>query len=130
MDWKNTFEIVYYIAGTIGALGIFGAAVFAVYYYYQNSQLERAKWASGLYEKFYEEKHLKPIRDKLDVEAANSEYVRELVNDESTNFTDYLNFFEFIAFLRKSKATRDGSGRGSLRFLPRLFGKALRGRRL
>jgi hypothetical protein len=103
MDWKNTVEIVYYIAGAIGALGTFGAALVAVYYYYQNSQLERAKWASTLYEKFYEGKSLKPIRDRLDDEEANSDYVRKLVFEESTDFTDYLNFFEFIAFLRKSK---------------------------
>lgn len=103
MDWKDIAEIVYYVAGTVGALGTFSAAGFAAYFYYRNSQLERAKWASGLYEKFYEKKDLKAVRDKLDVEIADSEAISRLVADEPSDFTDYLNFFEFISFLEKSK---------------------------
>jgi hypothetical protein len=103
MNWKDIAETVYYVAGTVGALGTFAAAGFAAYFYYRNSQLERAKWASGLYEKFYEKKDLKAIRDKLDSEAADSEVIKTIVGDEESDFTDYLNFFEFIAFLQKSK---------------------------
>jgi hypothetical protein len=103
MDWMKIAEIAYYVAGTVGALGTFLAAGLAVYFYYRNSQLERAKWASGLYEKFYEKPDLKAIRDKLDVEESDPEAIRNLVKDQPSDFTDYLNFFEFIAFLKKSK---------------------------
>lgn len=88
MNWKDSIEIAYYVASSVGALGTLAAAVFAVYFYRRNSQLERAKWASSLYEKFYEKKDLKTIRDKLDFEAADSEAIKKLVSDESSDFTD------------------------------------------
>ena len=103
MEWKDIVQIVYYIAGTIGVLGTLLAACVALYVYHRNSELERARWASSLYEKFYEKKDLKSIRDRLDDLEADSEAVRKLVSDAESDFTDYLNFFEFIAFLQKSK---------------------------
>jgi hypothetical protein len=50
MTWKELFETIYYIAGTIGALGTLVAALFALGVYKNNSRLERARWASSLYE--------------------------------------------------------------------------------
>ncbi len=41
---------------------------------------------------------LKKVRDSLDCEA-DQEQVNELVLRGQANFTDYLNFFEFVAFL-------------------------------
>jgi hypothetical protein len=59
MNWKDLFEIIYYIAASIAALG-------ALFVYLKNSKFERAKWASQLYESFYQKDDLKDIRDKLD----------------------------------------------------------------
>ena len=59
MTWKETLEIVSLIAGTFSAIGTVLAAGFAAFVYYRNSTFERAKWASSLYEKFYEETTLK-----------------------------------------------------------------------
>ncbi len=79
------------------------AAVFGVYVYWRNSRLERAKWLASLYEKFYEKGHLKEIRQILDCDDEISLEIAKLIRDESANFTDYLNFFEFVAFLKNAR---------------------------
>ncbi len=55
-----------------------------------------------MYEKFYERGELKKVRDSLDCES-NLEQVNELVLGGGSDFTDYLNFFEFVAILEHSK---------------------------
>jgi hypothetical protein len=99
MNWKDSFETIYYVAASIAALG-------ALFVYLRNSKFERAKWASQLYESFYQKDNLKDIRDKLDC-AADSDEVKQLVAQEDFQFTDYLNFFEFIAFLKATKQLGD-----------------------
>ena len=66
MTLKETLEIVSMIASTFSAIGTVVAVGFAAVVYYRNSAFERAKWASALYEKFYEETTLKQLRDRLD----------------------------------------------------------------
>ena len=94
-DLKTLTQIVYQVAATLAALG-------ALYIYHSNSRLEKSRWASALYEKFYEKEQLKRVRDLLDCEA-DAEAVRKLVSEETPDFTDYLNFFEYVGFLEKSK---------------------------
>ena len=106
MTWKETLEIDATIAGTISSIGAVLAAGFAAFVYYRNSTFARAKWASSLYEKFYEETALKQLRDRLDC-VRDSDTVNEIVIREESAFTDYLNFFEFIAFLKSSKQLKD-----------------------
>lgn len=91
---------------TVSAVGTALAAGFAAFVYRRNSALERAKWASTLYEKFYEATTLKQMRDRLDC-LNDVDSVNEIVIREEPAFTDYLNFFEFIAFLKKSKQLKD-----------------------
>jgi hypothetical protein len=86
------------IIAIAAALGTVLSAATAVWVYYRNSRLERAKWSLSLYEKFYESADLKAVRDVLDNDA-DHETVSELVIRCSSDFTDYLNFFEFMAFL-------------------------------
>ncbi len=106
MTVKERVEILYLVAGTISAVGTVIAAIFAAIVYQRNSTFERAKWASNLYEKFYEGTSLKQIRDKLDC-IKDQDSVNEIVIREEPAFTDYLNFFEFISFLRTSKQLKD-----------------------
>lgn len=106
MNWKDRVEIVYMMAATISAVGTALAAGFAAFVYRRNSALERAKWASSLYEKFYEATTLKQMRDRLDY-LNDTDSVNEIVIREEPAFTDYLNFFEFIAFLKTSKQLKD-----------------------
>ena len=106
MGWKDLIQTIYYVAGTVAALGTVAAAFIALWVYRKNSRFERARWASDLYRSFYQEADLKKVRDILDCEAG-SEDVNQLVNDESSQFTDYLNFFEYISFLKKAKQLHD-----------------------
>lgn len=106
MNWKDRIELAYMIAGTISAVGTALAAGFAAFVFYRNSAFERAKWASSLYEKFYEVTTLKQIRNSLDC-SKDSDSVNEIVTKEDSSFTDYLNFFEYIACLKTSKQLND-----------------------
>ena len=91
------------ILKTAAAFLALGGACIAYRVYRYNSRLERAKWLSSLYEKFYEKTDLKEIRKALDCEDAQSPDIAKLVQEESEEFTDYLNFFEFVAVLAKSE---------------------------
>lgn len=83
------------------AAGIF-AAFWALRVYSSNSRRERARWAESLYARFYETAELKMTRDKLDC-ASGDPAVARLVTEESSELTDYLNFFEFVAYLQSSR---------------------------
>jgi hypothetical protein len=98
-DWNGVAQLFYNITGGIAALGTVGAAIYAARIYKSNSRLERARWASSLYEKFYERQELKKVRDALDCDAGTKQ-VDALVSTEDSDFTDYLNFFEYVAFLK------------------------------
>jgi hypothetical protein len=78
------------------------AAIPALWVYYTNSRLRRAEWLASLYEKFYEKIDLKDIREILDCEGGRSADIDKAVAEETCAFTDYLNFFEFVAVLEKS----------------------------
>jgi len=106
MNWKDRVEVVYMVMATISATGTALAAGFAAFVYRRNSALERAKWASSLYKKFYEATTLKQMRDRLDC-LNELDSVNEIVIREEPTFTDYLNFFEFIAFLKASRQLKD-----------------------
>jgi hypothetical protein len=83
----------------IGAYGV-GAisAAWAVAVYFSNARRERARWVENLYSRFYEKEELKTVRDLLDCATGNKE-VSELVRSETAAWTDYLNFFELVAYL-------------------------------
>lgn len=95
-------QIIYYLMAT-------AAAFVAVMTYYRNSTIERARWLATLYSKFYEAPDLKRIRMCLDESLPNSATITDLVRNEDPDFTDYLNFFEFMAYLedRRQLSHRD-----------------------
>jgi hypothetical protein len=88
------------IAGWIATVGGLVAAFLAVWTYRQNTKLARARWMKELHEKFYEQQQLKAVREQLD--GGEEEKIAKLVKDEGPEFTDYLNFFEFLAYLEES----------------------------
>lgn len=98
----QAFERLKDIAETASALLAIGAALVAAKTYASNAQRERAKWAVQLYEKFYESDRYKLMREELDCEPDEDAVVQH-VREESAIFTDYLNFFELVAFLANSK---------------------------
>ncbi len=82
-------------------VGPAAAALWAAWTYHTRVKLERARWMKELYEKFYEQPQLKEVRELLD--GGDSRKISELVRNEEASFTDYLNFFEFLAYLEESK---------------------------
>jgi hypothetical protein len=107
-NWKTGTEIAYNVV-TIGA-------VLAAYYTYrQNRRLEQSRWASTFYEKFYETGRYKVIRDKLDCPADLTE-VNYLVDMESPEFTDYLNFFEHVVIFTNSGQLKSDDVENSFRY--------------
>lgn len=106
MDWKQRLDIISPIVTMISAGVAIVVATLAIRTYRRNATLERSRWASSLYDKFYKEETLKSMRDKLDC-PKDSEQVSEIVLREESAFTDYLNFFEFIAFLKNSRQLTD-----------------------
>lgn len=98
-NWQSVAQI-------IAALGTLVAAIYALWIYRRNSRLERSRWASTLYEKFYETGHYKKMRELLDV-PADADHINEIVIREEPDFTDYLNFFEYVAILTRSGQLRD-----------------------
>ena len=90
--WGNTQQVFQLMAALSVAI--------ASLTYWRNSKLERARWLASLYRKFYEALDLKVIREILDCGAPNSPEVTKLVEEQDARFTDYLNFFEFTAYLK------------------------------
>jgi hypothetical protein len=93
MQWIAYF--VKWISSLTAAAGL----LWAVWIYYRKSALDRANWLSSLYTKFYEADKLKQTRNALDENLPDAENVQKMVDDEAPDFTDYLNFFEFMAYL-------------------------------
>src|SRR5215211_4203189 len=91
------------ILKTIAAVIAAAAAVWGIYVYFSNSRLRRAEWIASMYEKFYEQAELKDNREALDFGGSNSANISRFINEEPREFTDYLNFFEFVAVLEKSR---------------------------
>ena len=115
---KAWVEIAAYLAAAVSALAAAASAVFAMLIYRRNARLERAKWAASLYEKFFESSRYKPVRDALDCAetGADAAAVARLVEDETPAFTDYLNFFELVAFLVESKQIAHGDAMGLFQY--------------
>jgi len=104
------------------AISLFGvliggvAAALGLRQYADSVGLRRAEWLYKLYEEFYVEDSLKSIREKLDSDRGREEIesiirksetqLSEAENEELIKFTDYLNFFEFMAYLKKKGAIK------------------------
>lgn len=105
---RTIVEIAYYIFASIAVLG-------AAWTYRKNSRREQSRWASTFYEKFYETDSYKEIRDKLDCPGDLTE-VNYLVDTESPQFTDYLNFFEHVVIFTRSRQLNSKDVEDSFRY--------------
>ncbi len=77
------------------------AALLSWYQYAKNSRRERSRWLFDLYQRFYGDPSLKKMASLIDW--GETSFLR----DESerqlwTELDEYLNFFEFIAFLKRN----------------------------
>lgn len=100
----------YYFPAIGTAVGLITAGL-AYRTYYRQARLERLKWLQQLYDSFYNSERYKPVRQIIDfddmaevlslLQKSDSE-CRQLPERQRNlldQFTDYLNFFEWIAFL-------------------------------
>jgi hypothetical protein len=89
----------------VGLGGVVGITIAAVNYRHQ-TRLKQADWLKSLFEKFFENSTYKEVRTWLDYDLLHerltaSDATVQRANEEK--FTDFLNFFEFIAVLHARK---------------------------
>lgn len=95
-------DVLVKIAQIVSYLVAAFAACWAVKVYRDNARRERARWADSLFSRFFVAPDYKKIRDLLD-SGPDDPKVKELVKNDSAEWTDYLNFFEFVQYLLASK---------------------------
>src|SRR5262245_59837705 len=96
-DLAEILGVVVALGGVVIALIVARNGVLA---YRRNAELERAKWLARLYDRYYSDQKLKEIRDLIDSNDCESKKaVSTMVANEAGEFTDYLNFFEFVGIL-------------------------------
>ena len=88
---------------SIKALGLI-AIVIAALGYLRQLKIKKGEWLQLLFEKFYENNNYKDVRKWLD----NGDIEKKItldnsISDEEEKFTDFLNFFEFIATLESER---------------------------
>jgi hypothetical protein len=94
MHTKEWFDI------GIKALALIGVYIAAINYRSQRI-IKKGEWLKSLFEKFYENDAYKEVRRWLDNKEIETKINCEddSISDEDEKFTDFLNFFEFIANL-------------------------------
>ncbi len=94
MDSKAWIDIV------IKVLALIGVYIAAINYRNQRV-IKKGEWLKSLFEKFYENTTYKEVRRWLDNKDLENKVNADddFVSDDDEKFTDFLNFFEFIANL-------------------------------
>ena len=75
------------------------AALVALANYWHQTRTKKAKFLLTLHKSFLVEEFYKGIRDQID--GGSYEEIAALVKEESPAFTDFLNFFELVAYMGK-----------------------------
>ncbi|MHB8181788.1 MAG: hypothetical protein ACYC45_02420 [Acidithiobacillus ferriphilus] len=97
----DILKALFYLTGLLGF-------IVGVWTYRASLSLQRAKWLSELYDKFYHQDRYHEMRKTLDyMQPDEIKHLSEALNSHSENaleeeFVDYLNFFHFIAILVES----------------------------
>jgi hypothetical protein len=96
----STMEVVLRVSALVGG-------ALAVWTFWRTAKVRRAEWLSTLHAKFFESENYKHIRSVLDyqTEPEFSRLRRAIASGGHDplveEFVDYLNFFEFVASLRR-----------------------------
>jgi hypothetical protein len=104
-NWITTWsEIITIIAGTLAIIG----GIPALWAYAKNSNLNRAKWLESLFARFYESGKYDHIRHIIDYDNERLTALLESADGDGTDpevpaLNLYLNFFGFVALLKKNK---------------------------
>src|SRR5260370_24445266 len=114
MDLRNLGAIGQFLSG-IGIFFLLVTAWVAYKNYIYHTQLERLKWLQQLFESFYNSDRYKTVREQIDFDdvegllpllrRSDSEpaALRHEERVQVDLFTDYLIFFEWIAFLESKE---------------------------
>lgn len=99
ISFRDWIDLLFKI---ISALGV----ILAVITYWRNVNVKHAEWLWNLYQKFFENEQLKTVRKYLIYEPARFEKLFDANITEEDEILiekvdDFLNFFEFIASLKK-----------------------------
>lgn len=95
---QHILPIVQIISYLVAGVGIFIAALT----YRYNRNLKKAEWLKSLFEKFYENITYKEVRKLLDYSKLQTALDNDVDNVNEEKLADFLNFFEFIAALKRA----------------------------
>ncbi len=80
------------------------AAFVAVRAYSHNSRTKAAEFLMALHKSFFVEDTYRKVRDTVDGDSEQAvEELSRYVSEQPGIFTDFLNFFELVAFMRKKE---------------------------
>jgi hypothetical protein len=98
LDLKTYLETLAYAVAILAAGG-------SAWQYRRNSARERTRWLFDLYQRFYDRSEFKALRVRLD--SGDTRFI-ETGDDPQllADLDDFLNFFEFTAFLARSGELR------------------------
>ena len=109
MDWNLAANV----ATVVGAIAAIIGGGIALWTFMRTKQTRRAEWLASLHKQFFEEERYVRVRRVLDYRsepdysnlkvAVSAEQHHDLVDE----FYRYLNFFEFLASLKKLKQISD-----------------------
>ncbi len=114
MDVRDLGAIGQFLSG-LGVIFLLITALVAYKNYTYHTQLERLEWLQQLFESFYNSDRYKSVRQQIDFDDVtillsllrrSESEPKELRTEERVQvdlFTDYLNFFEWIAFLESKE---------------------------
>jgi hypothetical protein len=90
--------------------------------YRRNAKTKRAEFLTSLHRSFFVEETYKRIREVLDDDSPAGETTREaMVAEQPAAFTDFLNFFELIAYFKILGAYKEDDVKALLGYYLRLL---------
>jgi len=103
--------------------------------YSDSLKLSRGKWLYKFYREFYLEPRLNKIREKIDSKSGIQEVEELLAKDELnrsgeenqlfSEFTDFLNFFEFMLYLTKNNSIKEADVEDMFNYYLTLLGSSV-----
>ncbi len=80
------------------------SAAIAAFTYWRSTRTKAAEFLTSLHQAFFVDKTYKKVRSVLDDESKlGASKLSELLQTEPDDFTDFLNFFELVAYLRECR---------------------------
>jgi len=96
-----TAQILHWFAANPTSIVAAVSAAFAIATYQRNARTKEAEFISQLHRDFFVEETYKKVRETIDLAPGTAlEVIDQMVEAESAEFTDFLNFFELAAYFK------------------------------